>query len=187
MKKLLLLPLITLTLFACSKDEDSCNEKICLNGGECSNGFCKCPEHFGGVDCSEQETPFRIKVTRIEITKFPSTRNNGESWDPSDGPDIYMAAFQYASREWTSEIQFENATATPVDFEISAPNPFEFKPDREYTIELYDRDEVSADGEDMGGVRFTPEANIPGFPEVMELKPAGGPVWLKLHVTYEFK
>ncbi|HUR31890.1 MAG TPA: calcium-binding EGF-like domain-containing protein, partial [Saprospiraceae bacterium] len=88
---LITLALISLTLPSCSKD--GCENATCLNGGECIDGSCNCPENFTGKFCAEQNTPDRIWVRSIQLIRFPGM-NADASWDEGDGPDVYFRLYE---------------------------------------------------------------------------------------------
>jgi hypothetical protein len=160
---------------------DPCYNVVCLNGGTCVNGQCNCPEGYTGADCSQQVTPSKIRVTKIEITKFPAT-DNGAGWDLTSGPDIYPSIYK-GSTELYSPTSF-NQNADPsltYSFDVSPVLDLN-DPQDQYQIELYDYDDFDAD-DFMGGIIFTPYSNNNGFPEIIDLD-AGGAVAFKLHVNY---
>jgi hypothetical protein len=41
-------------LFTACKATDSCDDLKCINGGTCSNNFCKCPSTFDGPQCENK-------------------------------------------------------------------------------------------------------------------------------------
>ena len=51
-----------------SQNNDPCESIVCYNGGYCVNGECLCPEGYTGPDCSQQVTPTKIRITKIEVT-----------------------------------------------------------------------------------------------------------------------
>ncbi|MFM1876913.1 MAG: hypothetical protein RL266_2650 [Bacteroidota bacterium] len=53
MKKLIRLMIIcgVLATFQSCNQENTCDEVNCLNGGECVNGDCQCPDGFSGPNC----------------------------------------------------------------------------------------------------------------------------------------
>lgn len=176
------LPLIILS---CKKDAaDPCAQSVCLNNGYCANGDCVCPEGYGGADCSRQITPRKIKVTKVELIRFPATDNNGAGWDPTSGPDIYVRVLKGESPLWKSSNTYNYQNANPSNvysFDVSPAIDFT-DPEGEYTISLYDYDDFDAD-DFMGGIIFTPYHKSKGFPSVLTID-AGGTVAFKLHLSY---
>jgi len=79
--------------FACKK-EDPCESKTCLNGGTCDSGDCNCSERWTGEDCGTQQTPTAIKLSKLELTKYPAKTTAGGNWGPSDGPDVYIKIYK---------------------------------------------------------------------------------------------
>lgn len=47
----LLVLLCFLFALSCGNKDEACKDIICLNGGNCNNGTCNCPEGFGGSYC----------------------------------------------------------------------------------------------------------------------------------------
>src|SRR5687767_4008987 len=82
---------VSVIIMSCAKD--FCDNSICLNGGTCIEGSCDCPEGFTGQFCDEQNTPDKIRVRTIQVTRFPGV-NEGVSWDSIDGPDIYFRLYE---------------------------------------------------------------------------------------------
>lgn len=173
---------LTVAFSGCKKDDiDPCEGITCLNGGTCANGQCNCPEGYSGSDCSQQVTPDKIRVTKIEITRFPAT-DNGAGWDLTSGPDIYPKLSLGSTEIWTSEDYYQNADPSTVySFDIN-PIVNLSSPNDRYTISLYDYDDFDAD-DFMGGIIFTPYSSNNGFPSTINLD-AGGDVAFRLHVNY---
>lgn len=172
--------LIGLLVFLASCDP--CRSTVCLNDGHCANGDCVCPEGFSGSDCSVQETPVRIRVHRIDVTRFPPTDDNGAGWDLTSGPDIYPDMLHEGVQFYKSETFHQNATSgNTYRFDFSPAVDLD-NPRDEYTIRLYDFDDFDAD-DFMGGIFFTPYSDTNGFPEVFDLD-AGGAVAFKVYVSY---
>lgn len=183
-KHLFMLAFLLIT-FSCKKENaDPCANTVCLNGGHCVNGDCVCPEGYGGADCSQQITPRKIKITKIEVTKFPATNDNGGGWDLTNGPDIYLQLLKGDAQVWKSSDTYDYQNASPSTIhtiEIS-PSVDLTEPNDEYTIILYDYDDFDAD-DFMGGIIFTPYTNSNGFPSVVTLDANGG-VAFKLYLSY---
>jgi hypothetical protein len=160
---------------------NACFSVICLNGGNCVNGACNCLEGYTGSDCSQQVTPSKIRINRIEVIRFPAT-DNGAGWDLSSGPDIYPIISKNNSVIWEYPNFIQNAnpsnnhnfSVNPV-FDLESPND-------QYGILLYDYDDFDAD-DFMGGINFTPYRNNNGFPTTLNID-AGGDVAFKVYVSY---
>src|SRR5690606_28956999 len=95
MKKIIILILAVIglmTINSCEKENpnitDSCQDITCLNDGYCANGQCVCTQGYTGANCSQQVTPSQIRITKIEVMKFPAT-DGGAGWDLTSAPDIY--------------------------------------------------------------------------------------------------
>jgi hypothetical protein len=170
-----------LVLSSCSKD-DPCESIVCINGGECVNGECNCPEDYTGPDCSTQVTPLRINVKKVVVEKFPATAANGAGWDLFDGPDMYLAIYKGTELLYYHDFFFEDAVADrQYTFELSSFS-FDFPKDK-YTIAIFDYDDFDAD-DFMGGLEFTPYSSNNGFPETLNVQ--GGSVAFSVAVTYQF-
>ena len=173
------LAVITTAFIGCEKDP--CSNVICYNDGTCVNGQCLCPEGYSGADCSQQVTPEKIRVSKIEIIRFPAT-DNGAGWDLTSGPDIYPAIYKGSSELYSSTNFFQNADPSfTYDFDVD-PALDLTDPQDQYQIDLYDNDDFDAD-DFMGGIIFTPYVNNNGFPNTIDLD-VGGAVAFKLHVNY---
>ncbi|MCO5240106.1 MAG: calcium-binding EGF-like domain-containing protein [Chitinophagaceae bacterium] len=181
----LLVVALPLVIASCQKENaDPCDKTVCLNGGHCANGNCVCPEGYGGADCSQPITPKKIKITKIEVTRFPATDNNGAGWDPTSGPDIYLKLSKGDVQIWKSANTYNYQNADPskiYSFDIT-PAVDLTDPQDQYTITLYDYDDFDAD-DFMGGIIFTPYTKSNRFPSVLALD-AGGTVAFKLYVSY---
>ncbi|HRP57061.1 hypothetical protein [Agriterribacter sp.] len=192
-KRLLVLAILLIT-FSCKKDSadflitlpdpDPCANTVCLNGGHCVNGDCVCPEGYGGADCSQQITPRKIKVTKIEVTKFPATTGNGGGWDASSGADIFPELSKGDAVLWKSSTYYENAGPSSVYAFNITPAIDLTEPQDQYTIRLYDYDSGLFESDDfMGEIIFTPYSKANGFPPVITLDANAG-VAFKLHLSY---
>ena len=175
-----------LGLFACKKD-DPCENITCLNGGTCANGECSCPTGYTGPDCSQLLIPKSIKIRDIKVTKFPATRPNGNSWDFTNGADLYVALGQGTS------ILTTNRNSTVFDA-ISSPIEWQNPPsfimfsggDPDFCILLYDADEFG-DDELIDGVCYTFfSSSSTSFPETINLSYTGGSVDFTLTLEYIF-
>lgn len=176
--------LLTATVFnSCNKeDPDPCEGVTCLNGGTCVNGECDCPEGYTGPDCGTQDTPSKIRISKIKITKFPSY-NNGSDWDTwSAGPDIYVTIYKGTTLIHEQPTMYEDADATQ-DYTYKPSGDIDLTdPTAKYTISLYDYDNLG-DDDFMGGIYFYPYSSTGGFPTTLYLD-AGGDVTFELSVSY---
>lgn len=171
------------TLFSsCGQDDpDPCEGIICINGGTCANGECNCPEGYTGSDCSQQDTPDKIRISRIDITRFPAT-DNGAGWDLTSGPDIYPELSIGSVTLYSASNFYQNADPSDnYTFDLSPAVDME-DPNDQYTIRLFDYDDFDPD-DLMGGINFTPYSSDNEFPSEIDLD-AGGDVAFTLHVTY---
>lgn len=160
---------------------DACYNVTCLNGGVCINGDCDCADGYSGPSCADQITPSRIRISKIDVTRFPATETGGGGWDLTSGPDIYVVLFKGDVNVWTSPIYYENASQTSYSFEINPPYDIS-SPNDQYTIRLYDWDSSDAD-DYMGGIIFYPYNSNNGFPSVLDID-ASGNVAFDFFVSY---
>jgi len=170
-----------MTINSCKKDP--CDSTVCHNGGYCANGQCVCPQGYTGADCSQQVTPTQMRITKIEVTRFPAT-DGGAGWDLTSGPDIYPTLSLGSSTIWSSPTYYQNANPSNVYEFIPNPAIVLNSPISQYTIRLYDYDDLDAD-DFMGGINFTPYNSTGGFPSVRTID-AGGSVAFKLTYTYSW-
>lgn len=87
MKYILLLSAI-LSFWGCGNN--ACDKHSCLNGGVCDGDTCVCPTGYGDNDCFLKKAPVKIRITQIDVKKFPS-KNGSSNWDTNPGaaPDIF--------------------------------------------------------------------------------------------------
>jgi hypothetical protein len=166
----------------CETPPDACVGVTCLNGGYCANGACVCPQGYTGSNCSQQVTPTAIRINSIKVTSFPAT-DGGAGWDLTSGPDIYVKLTLGSTAIWESPNYFQNAD--PAQDYTFTPNPtFNLtSPNSQYTLTLYDYDDLDAD-DWMGGINFTPYSSSNGFPTTINLAPSGAAVTFSLNVAY---
>lgn len=178
--------ILTFTISSCKKDEstnpvDPCDNISCLNGGYCANGQCVCPQGYKGADCSQQITPSKIRITKIEVTRFPAT-DNGAGWDLTSGPDIFPTILLGNNVVWDSPDYFQDANPGTTYTFTPSPAIELTSPTSQYTIRLYDYDDIDAD-DFMGGILFYPYYSTNKFPSVLTID-AGGAVAFKLYLSY---
>ena len=185
MQKIILVLLLGVFFLSCGK-EYPCENVTCRNGGICANGVCNCPVGFTGSDCSLQQKPARINIRSATITKFPVTRPNGNSWDFSDGPDIYLMLLLNNVEIANNRLQtIANTISTPVTF-TNLPLGFEMSDaTNQYVLRVMDRDDFGPD-EELGSIFFTPYQSTNGFPELLFVDCSVCNVAFVLTVTYEF-
>lgn len=149
--------------------KDPCYNIKCLNGGSCANGACNCATGYSGSDCSKQVTPTKIRITKIDVTKFPATTPNGGGWDISDAPDLLPVFLKGTTILWTSPEYYQNAKQGTV-YSFTPVTPIEIlNPKDEYIIQLWDYD--SLDPNDyIEGLRFTPYYDTNGFPSTYSVE-----------------
>jgi hypothetical protein len=165
---------------SCSKP-DPCENISCLNGGYCANGECVCPQGYRGPDCSQQITPTKIRITKIEVTRFPAT-DNGAGWDLTSGPDISPRILLGNTIIWNGPNYYENATQGLV-YSFTPSSAIELtNVNSQYSIDLYDYDTTSS-SDFMGGIYFYPYSSTNKFPTVRTID-AGGTVAFKLYLSY---
>lgn len=174
-----------LVINSCKKEDptppDPCANITCLNGGYCVNGSCSCLQGYSGPDCGTQVTPTKIRISKIEVTRFPAT-DGGAGWDLTSGPDIFPKITKGTTVIWDSPNYTQNANPSLTYEFTPSPSVDLTSPTDQYTITLYDYDDTDAD-DWMGGIYFTPYSSTNGFPSVLTVD-AGGAVAFKIYITY---
>jgi len=166
----------------CDVEPDPCNGIVCQNGGNCVNGQCNCPEGFGGADCSQQVTPNRIRVTKIQVLGFPPTMSSGSGWDVGGAADIYVE-FEYGSNTLYTSGSVTNASYNSTYQFTPSSSLWIYYPTDQYVIRLYDDDTTSGD-DYIGGYSFYPYSNGNGFPSTISIANSSSDLEFKLFLEY---
>jgi len=107
--------------------------------------------------------PYALKLTRISINSMPMT-NNGSNWDVGafglEYPDVFYVLKQGGGDIVSSSSQ-DNIATFPILFTENLPYTINDL-SQEYTIELYDNDQIAGIGgnELIGSCSFTPNELI---------------------------
>ena len=187
MRIIFLLFVLTIATTGCNKT-DVCTDVICENGGFCnSDGFCDCPEGYSGFSCEVENTPSKMFIESIEITKFPSFEPDGDAWDTfSPEPDLtFEVARENQNSFYQHSTYFPDAVGSGTYIFDNLSIELTNVGTQRYVIGLFDFDDTSAD-DFMGGVVFLPYLSGNGFPEFMDLNPSGGTVAFKVKFRYAF-
>lgn len=86
--------ILVLLMASCRPEETNhpCDDISCANGGACINGFCDCPDGFGGEFCLDIRSPEAAWITGIEISNYPTFRGalpwDNEAEQPDCWPDF---------------------------------------------------------------------------------------------------
>lgn len=160
----------------------SCETIVCFNGGVASQGFCQCPTGFTGTNCQTARQPISITVSRIELLAYPAT-DNGAGWDLTSGPDIFLGLSRGGSSVWQSNQQADDAS--PGQTYIYTPTPALVITNlaASQTFDIWDYDPTDSD-DYMAGIVFTPNSVITNFPNQIVLETSAAR--LRLTVTYNF-
>lgn len=169
----------TFALTSCSSDTS--DNSLCQNGVVIDNGKCLCPDGFRGDQCEEKVMPYRMRVSSVTLTRFP-TSNNGVPWDEMNGPDIYFSVI-----EDTFSVGMPVELILDAAIDQSYTFPIQVIEMRDITgrhfIRLYDFESLNVASEFMGEVEFVPYIEERGLPETIVLD-NGGPVAFVIGVTY---
>jgi hypothetical protein len=175
-------------LNSCKKDpviQDPCLNIKCQNGGTCANGLCNCTTGWSGSDCSKQVTPTKIRITKIDVLKFPATTSAGAGWDPADAPDIFPKVLKGTTVLWSSTDYYANALQGTIYPFTPSTSIDILAPKDEYIVELWDYDTLDPN-DYMGGIKFTPYNDTNGFPSTLTLECATCNTSYKLYLQYIF-
>lgn len=159
--------------------------KTCQNGGKClEDGSCDCSNGYKGDYCENEKQPSSIEITKIKVRDWPFYTNNGEEWDYwSCCPEMYVELVNNAEVTKLSANHVDDANKGKT-YTYTSDLPYQVVDvSSEYTLELWDYDESSAD-DYMGGVYFTFYNEGNDFPNSLEIS-AGG-ITYEVEVNYNF-
>ena len=192
MKKILFLLTLTALIFACKKEDDKpstnsttavegCMDTLALNfNPEATENDGSCEYYVFIEGCMDANAinynsdanvddgtceypPSALKLTRISINSMPMT-NNGSNWDVGafglEYPDVFYVLKQGGGDIVSSSSQ-DNIATFPILFTENLPYTINDL-SQEYTIELYDNDQIAGIGgnELIGSCSFTPNELI---------------------------
>jgi|TARA_B110000208_G_scaffold183985_1_gene237322 hypothetical protein len=165
-KKILLVLTLTALIFACKKEDDKpntnttstntvegCTDTIAINflaTATVDDGSCEYP-------------PSALKLSIITVNSMPMT-NNGSDWDigilGSENPDVFYV-LKEGDGDIVSSSSKDNIATFPILFTENLPYTINTL-SKEYTIEIYDNDEILGVGENefIGSCSFTPNELI---------------------------
>ena len=166
MKKILLVLTLTALIFACKKEDDKPNTNTnTTNTVEgCTDTIATNFLATATVDDGSCEYPSsELKLTRITVNSMPMT-NNGSDWDigilGAENPDVFYVLKQ-GNGDISSSTSKDNIESLPILFTENLPYTIN-NLSQEYTIELYDSDQIAGLGENefIGSCSFTPNEYI---------------------------
>ena len=168
MKKTLLFLMLTTLIFACKKEDGN---PITSTTTNTTSGVEGCTDILATNynaeatvdDGSCEYPPSALKLSSITINAMPMT-NNGSDWDVGlagfENPDVFYVLKQ-GSGDISSSSSQDNVSAFPILFTENLPYTIN-NLSQEYTIELYDNDQIAGVGENelIGSCSFTPNEYI---------------------------
>ena len=186
MRKLLNLFFILCFVSACM--HDPCKEQSCNNGGICNKGLCECPKGWGGSDCSEEQTPSKMYITKIVLLHFTGTKPGGLSWDSLDGADITLTF----KRNGTSSFLYQSQTIQNADsntsYEFVPIQPINIiEPQKDYLIYVDDEDVVAAKYELIAIKKYTPYVKGEKFPNKVTSDLSWGNATARVEIYYDYE
>ena len=213
MKKLLFAITLTSLIFACKKEDDKptsttsteiegCMDVLAINynpdatedDGSCAYATVEgCTDNLATNynpqatidDGSCEYPPSALQLSSITINAMPLT-NNGSDWDiglfGSENPDVFYVLKQGAGDIISSSSQ-DNIESFPILFTENLPYTIN-NLSQEYTIELYDSDQIAGLGENefIGSCSFTPNEYI--TPRVDEINIINSGISMTLDVQW---
>ena len=178
----ILLISISLLTFSCTNEDTLCVGIVCQNGGVCNDGTCDCPAGFAGTNCEIQLEPKKVVIRNIIVTRFPSTKDNGETWDNSGGKAdlrgfLFLGSTQLFMSGEVDDVEHNSRTALPQS------NPIEIDAHAPHRLYLVDDDNFSAD-DFLGEYVFIPYTGNDGRPSTLYF--ANNRIAFELNVTYKY-
>ena len=189
MKRILFILTLTTLIFACKKEDDKpttttniegCTDSSATNflsTATVDDGSCVYTVVEGCMDSTAtnynsevtvddgscEYPPSGLKLSSITINSMPIT-NNGSNWDVGafglEYPDVFYVLKQGGGDIVSSSSQ-DNIASFPILFTENLPYTINAL-SQEYTIELYDNDQIGGIGENelIGSCSFTPNEYI---------------------------
>tara|TARA_B110000967_G_scaffold75254_1_gene77894 strand:- start:1007 stop:1576 length:570 start_codon:yes stop_codon:yes gene_type:complete len=163
MKKILLVLTLTALVFACKKEDDKPNIINNLVEGCMDSNATNYNSDANIDDGSCEYPPSELQLSSITINSIPMT-NNGSNWDVGafglEYPDVFYVLKQ-GFVDITSSSSQDNVATFPILFTENLPYTINTL-SQEYTIELYDNDQIAGIGgnELIGSCSFTPNELI---------------------------
>jgi hypothetical protein len=178
---ILLIFATTLTM-SCTKEDTKCDGIVCQNGGVCNDGTCDCAAGFTGTNCEIELEPLNVIINQIIVTRFPPTKDNGETWDNSGGKaDLRGFLFSTAGEVFRSgEVDNVNHNART---KLPQDNPIVMNATDAYRLSLVDDDNFSSD-DFLGSHDFIPYSTNNGKPSTLFYSNAR--IAFELKVTYGY-
>lgn len=133
-----------------------------------SNIITICPKGYTGDGCKTQVTPKKILISKILIEDFEPENSSGVPYDIGGKPDIFVKITKGSKIIYEQPDYIEDADDADTYTVIPSSNVILDSPLSEYTIALYDYDNIAVK-ELMGGVIFTPYSSTNKFPKVIDL------------------
>tara|TARA_B100000768_G_C11192032_1_gene337787 strand:- start:296 stop:868 length:573 start_codon:yes stop_codon:yes gene_type:complete len=179
MKKILIFLTLTTFIFACKKDDDSPILDTANNINGCIDELALNYNSLANIDDGSCEyNPSELKISSITINTMPMT-NNGANWDLGafglEHPDVFYVLKQGVGDIISSSSQDNVAPAAfPILFTENLPYTID-NISKEYTIELYDSDQIAGIGEDeiIGSCSFIPDEFISNGGNQIDIKENG--------------
>jgi hypothetical protein len=165
MRKILLVLTLTTLIFACKKEDDKPSTTTITNIEGCMDALALNYNPAATIDDGSCEyPPSLLKLSNITINAMPMT-NNGGTWDwditgLTSDPDVFYVLKQGGADIASSSSQ-DNISAFPISFTENLPYTIS-NLSLEYTIELYDNDQIAGVGENelIGFCSFIPNEYI---------------------------
>tara|TARA_B110000238_G_scaffold91086_1_gene99799 strand:+ start:103 stop:669 length:567 start_codon:yes stop_codon:yes gene_type:complete len=164
MKRILFVITLTTLIFACKKEDDKPNTNTTTNIEGCTDSSAINFLSTATIDDGSCEyTPSALQLTRITVNSMPMT-NNGSNWDVgilgAENPDVFYVLKQ-GNGDISSSSSQDNIESFPILFTENLPYTIN-NLSQEYTIELYDSDQIAGLGENefIGSCSFTPNEYI---------------------------
>ena len=167
MKKILLILTLTTLIFACKKEDVKPTTTNTTTDTEIAGCMDELATNYNPEATEDNGSceylPTELILSGITINAMPLT-NNGADWDVglfgSENPDVFYVLKAGSDEVFSSSSQ-DNIDACPISFTENLPYTITDL-SQEYTIELYDNDQVFGAGENelMGSCSFTPNESI---------------------------
>jgi len=164
MKKILLFLTLSILIFACKKEDDKPNTNTTTIIDGCIDTLALNYNAEATIDDGSCEyPPSALQLSSIAINAIPMT-NNGANWDVGvfglENPDVFYVLKQGDGVIHSSTSQ-DNIASFSLLFTDNLPYTIT-NLSQEYTIELYDSDQIAGLGENefIGSCSFTPNEYI---------------------------